>query len=238
MNRRQRLLVLSGDNAKSLSSRFPRRRPWKFLAGLGLVGFGVVMAAKFRGQMKFISSSGSSTTDWPFVIPIGEKVASRKRKYPIRGVILHHTVTSSPQTTYRVFLQRGVSTHFEIAPDGKVWKYLEPETEVAFHTGQAGFNDRFIGVDLTGPPFTEEQIKVLPKFLEYLSKRYGFRLAIYPGWGYNPELASAPDKIEGVFGHAHVQSNKIDPSEGGNVPWFWNKVVASVQGVGGSLAIA
>lgn len=178
--------------------------------------------------LKFRKSLGVGVEGWPFVYPQGPKVASRDRKHSIRGVILHHTVTSSPQVTYNVFLQRGVSSHFEIAPDGRVWKYLEPKTEVAFHTGQPGFNDRFIGVDLTGPPYTQAQMDVLPKFLDYLSRRYGFKLILHPNWGFDSYAANNPSVVEGVFAHAQVQANKQDPSDGKNSPLIWNQIVAKV----------
>lgn len=196
----------------------------RFIAGALLVGGGLILAAQ-----RFRKSMGIGVQEWPFVIPLGQKVDHRSRKYPIRGVILHHTVTSSPSTTYKVFLQRGVSTHFEIAPDGKVWKYLEPDTEVAYHTGQPGFNDRFIGVDLTGPPYTQAQMNILPKFLEYLSKRYNFALVLHPNWGFDAYAAANPSKVEGVYAHAQVQSNKQDPSEGQNTAVVWNKLMASIQ---------
>lgn len=73
--------------------------------------------------------------------------ARTPRKLPIRGIVIHQTITGSAAATERVLRQRGFSTHFEVDRQGRVYRYLDPKLWVAIASNWA--NQQFIGIDVT-----------------------------------------------------------------------------------------
>ena len=57
------------------------------------------------------------------------------RRVRAHQLVLHHSATYDNDSTYRVLLRKGISTHFAIQWDGALDQYLDPVTTYAFHVG-------------------------------------------------------------------------------------------------------
>jgi hypothetical protein len=133
----------------------------------------------------------------------------KKRSGPPNGVVVHHPVTAGADATFRVLVQRGLGTHFEVERDGTVYQYADPVRDVMYHASEQ--NGSKIGVDMTGPDFTDVQLRRTAELIRALAAEIGFPIAT-ADWsqrGYGPEQA-------GVLAHHQtaggVSSGKIDPS--------------------------
>ena len=110
-------------------------------------------------------------------------------------MVIHHTMTSSPQKTLNSWPPRGTriaSTHYEIDTDGTIYEYLDPAKWTAWHSGSktsrdaSGINGLSIGIDLTGnfreiPEESSSQIRSLVSLVNTLSSRFGIPLKVYTG---------------------------------------------------------
>ncbi len=107
------------------------------LAASLVVAAGVVAALEYRKWQRRVQ-----------VIDKNPAFSHRSaRTKPVSAIVIHHTVTGNPKATERVLEQRGFSTHFEVAQDGTVIRYLDPAQWVALASNWA--NDRSIGIDVT-----------------------------------------------------------------------------------------
>lgn len=105
-----------------------------------------------------------------------------KRTKPIRGIVIHYTLTCSAKSTKSVLEQRGFSTNYEVDQEGKVYQYLDPDTQVAWATGGLA-NEHTIGIDVTycdKKPFTPVQMEALRNLVLSLADRYGFPIVVAP----------------------------------------------------------
>jgi len=165
-----------------------------------------------------------------------ERGGWRQRKYQPNLIVLHWTVTFTAHSTFRVLSKRGLSTHFIIDADGKIYQCLDPIEAVAFHAGWT--NDFSIGIDLVNPvmkkyaakeperplietkkanswktvqilDYTPKQKKVLPKFLKELCKLCDIQYA----WInlYNCIDKKSIKGFNGILGHYHISKTKWDP---------------------------
>jgi len=133
-----------------------------------------------------------------------------KRTKPIQYIVVHHSATTSAESTYNVLKKKDLSTHFEVDQSGKVWQYADPATETAWHAGP--WNGRGIGIDLTGPingQFTEAQKATLAQLIRALAAKFNIPLNMQP-WGYSAALD--PDTFKGIVAHANTKATKPDPS--------------------------
>jgi len=127
------------------------------------------------------------------------KVDAGLSKSPRAGapqlMVIHHTMTSSPQKTLNSWPPRGTrvaSTHYEIDTDGTIYEYLDPAKWTAWHAGSktsraaSGINGLSIGIDLTGnfreiPEESSAQIRSLVSLVNTLSSQFGIPLKVYTG---------------------------------------------------------
>jgi hypothetical protein len=148
-------------------------------------------------------------------------VKMRPKDIKINGVVIHHTATSNPVSTFRVLKERGLSTHFEIDKEGTVWQYADPVTDWAFHAGDQ--NKYKIGIDLTGPSFRPIQYDILAQLIKTLAKEIGFEIKVYD-WSQKGFQPTDPGVIAHAQASSGVKAGKIDPSEG-NKPDVWNEII-------------
>jgi len=145
---------------------------------------------------------------------------SSKRTKPVTCIVCHHTVTRTPEATQRVLRARGVSTHYEVGPDGSVYEYLDPATRVAWHA--RAWNSVSVGVDLTGPPgrtdcdpvmpYPEMQVAAFAALVRDLARRFGIPVepVTVRAWKRDPILMNAYLQI---VPHSAIQRGKVDPSD-------------------------
>lgn len=125
------------------------------------------------------------------IIPIQNKMKSNTRTDPVKGIVIHYTLTNSPKQTRAVLESRGFSTNFEVDQDGKIYQYLDPDTRVAWATGGQA-NRWTVGIDVTrplklwnDPTYPPMQMQALRSLVRWLAARYKIPIKV------------APDKIRG-----------------------------------------
>jgi hypothetical protein len=140
-----------------------------------------------------------------FSIPYKLKSETRDTS-KIAYIILHHTGDSSYKQTYTTLLKRGLSVHYILDRDGKVYSVVD-ESRLAYHA--AGMNSVSIGIEIvnTGNKnmlYTEQQYDSLNKLLKGITMRWNI-----------------PYDNEHIIGHFQTAqaktSGKWDPSP--NFEW-------------------
>ena len=113
----------------------------------------------------------------------------------------------SPWRTVADLAAKGASTHFEIAPDGVIYQYFDPDTTETYHASDE--NSWGVGIDLTGDPadHTPQQIKQLRNLLKHL----GLSKKVLKWGGYISKVAGVLDNDFTAVAHASVQGNRGDP---------------------------
>lgn len=105
-----------------------------------------------------------------------------KRSNKIRGIVLHHTVTSSAKSTQYVLEKRGLSTNYEVDQKGNIYEYRSPDDGFAQATG-GNANRWLVAIDVThmsGDPWPTAQVEATRKLVQWLAGRYGLRLKLAP----------------------------------------------------------
>ena len=120
------------------------------------------------------------------IVKVANKFNYNKRTQPIRGIVIHYTLTKSAKQTKAVLEKRGFSTNYEVDQDGKIYEYLDPATRVAWATG-GGANAQTIGIDVTrpysqhaSPDYPPMQMIALRSLVRYLAKRFDFPIVVAP----------------------------------------------------------
>ncbi len=131
------------------------------------------------------------------------------RTKKIRGIVVHHTVTGNPKITERVLQQRGFSTHFEVAQDGTVIRYLDPATYVAWASNWA--NDRAIAIDVTHlshAAWPEVQVAAVARLVGELRDLFpGIPAGVAPDGVQYASWAEVPAGV-GVLRHRNVHATE------------------------------
>ena len=98
---------------------------------------------------------------------------SRRRRGEPQFLVIHHSVTKSPESTFRVLKRKGISIHFEVDKAGTVHKYVDP-SRVAYHSLGKNVNAKSIGIEIThlGGSMTGEQHSSLRKLVTHLCSTY------------------------------------------------------------------
>lgn len=107
--------------------------------------------------------------------------AHRTRVGRPRLIIVHHSDTRTPLATRAALTRAGLSTHYEVGPDGTIYEYLDPARDVAYHAGTA--NGASIGIDLTHrskAPWPEAQIKAAAALVQMLCGDFDIPLKVAP----------------------------------------------------------
>ncbi|MES2960789.1 MAG: N-acetylmuramoyl-L-alanine amidase [Pseudomonadota bacterium] len=97
-------------------------------------------------------------------------------------LVLHHVEADSVEHAIEQFEEHGVSAHFLIAEDGKVFELVD-ENDVAYHAGMSfwkgfeGLNANSIGIEfINSAPFEKKfekiQLQVGLKLCQYLMQKY------------------------------------------------------------------
>lgn len=157
---------------------------------LGLAGSAVVLgltvavvawrrqARRMAVQMRDLSPAFSSFTP---------------RTKPVRGIVIHHTVTGNPKATQRVLENKKIGTHFEVAQDGQVIRYMDPAKYVVEASNWA--NSQAIAIDLTHlshAPWPEVQVAATAQLVAQLVDEFGLAPGVapdgvrYANWGQVP----------------------------------------------------
>jgi hypothetical protein len=143
-----------------------------------------------------------------FSIPY--KLKSETRDTPkIAYIILHHTGDSSYKQTYATLLKRGLSVHYILDRDGKVYSVVD-ESRLAYHA--AGMNSVSIGIEIvnTGNKnmlYTEQQYDSLNKLLKGITMRWNI-----------------PYDNEHIIGHFQTKQGKIDGKWDPSPNFEWAKI--------------
>lgn len=135
---------------------------------------------------------------------------SSRKGSEVHCTIIHYTGGESAESTIRWFqdLRSGVSSHFVIARDGRIFKCVDLD-KAAWHAGRSKspwgkrVNRHSIGIELANKgeeePYTEAQLVALEQLLAWL-KSIGY------------------DAADNLLGHNEIAPDrKIDP--GKHFPW-------------------
>lgn len=128
------------------------------------------------------------------------------RKKPLRGIVIHQTVTGSAKSTEFVLRQRGFSTHFEVDRQGRVYRYLDPAKWVAIASNWA--NEEFIGIDVTHIPkqdWPEEQVAALAALVSELQREFQLPTGVAPDGVRFESAKEVPEDI-GILRHRNVKN--------------------------------
>lgn len=132
-------------------------------------------------------------------------------------IVVHHSETTSADSTLRILRGRGLSTHFEVERDGTIRRYLDPSVAVAWHCG-GGVNSRSIGFDVThhgDQDFPAVQVQAVGKLLASLAAQFGIPLTSPPdGWRAERDAhnrAVLPAGV-GVYRHRNI-GNTVCPAD-------------------------
>ena len=98
---------------------------------------------------------------------------SRRRRGAPKFIVIHHSVTKSPEGTFRVLKHKGISIHFEVDKAGTIYKYVDP-SRVAFHSKGKNVNAKSIGIEIThlGQAMTGPQLSSLRALVTHLCNKY------------------------------------------------------------------
>ena len=108
-------------------------------------------------------------------------VDCRKRSASPKLIVIHHTCTATPEATVRALKAVHYSTHYEVAQDGTIHRYLDPAFVVAYHAAAA--NQRSIGIDVThvsGAAFPEPQILAVRELVQALRLAFAIPMVAAP----------------------------------------------------------
>jgi len=117
------------------------------------------------------------------IISVPNNLNRKPRNTKVEGIVIHHTVTNSAQSTLRVLEKRGYSTNFEVDQSGKIYQYIDPTSEYAIATG-GGANKHTVAIDITtgDSSWPAAQIESAKALIYSLAQKFGF------------EVVPAPDK--------------------------------------------
>lgn len=102
---------------------------------------------------------------------------------PIRGIVVHVTMTRTPAQTVRVLEQRGLSTDFEIDREGRVYQYNRDLRGTFSQATGAGANRHVIAIDLTNSangPWPLAQVQAARDLVHQLARQFGFEIRLAP----------------------------------------------------------
>lgn len=128
-----------------------------------------------------------------------------KRTKTVTQITIHHSDTVKREDTQRILTNRGLSTHFEVDFDGKVYRYLDPAKCRAYHAGWV--NNFTIGIDITHSrkDFPEVQILATIKLVEYLCKKFNIPQVVAKD-GVKYSVEKGIPKTIGIVRHRNVCS--------------------------------
>ena len=64
----------------------------------------------------------------------------RKEDETIIGMVLHYSVCPNADVTEKVFYSSGVSSHYDTDYTGKIFEFVDPKYNIAFHSGKSAWN--------------------------------------------------------------------------------------------------
>lgn len=158
---------------------------WLGLAGSAVILGGVVAGVAWRRQVRRMAVQMRDLN------PAFSSYAARKK--PPRAIVIHHTVTGNPKQTQRVLEKKGASTHFEVAQDGQVIRYMDPAKYVVWASNWA--NDQSIAIDVTHmskAPWPEVQVAATAQLVADLVAEFHIAPRVardgvrYSSWGQVP----------------------------------------------------
>lgn len=138
--------------------------------------------------------------------------------YRVRGVVFHHTAISSTRPHHTLAAWRAkagkqgyeTASHFEITPDGNIFMYYDPATDVLDHAKTSQlytdkgtlrfFKNITVGIDLTG-----DMRITAPTPVQYLSARLLVRY-LANKFDFVPVVKPLPARVT----DAHMSSWKVD----------------------------
>lgn len=136
---------------------------------------------------------------------------ARSSAVTVDRIVLHHTAGSTFESAYSTLNRRGLSVHYIIDKDGKIY-YLIDEKRLASHA--TSYNSRSIGIEIvnTGEkddPFTDMQYASIKSLIEDIAKRW----------------PSIKIDNEYVIGHFEIKENTGDCRKWDPSPNFdWSKI--------------
>jgi N-acetyl-anhydromuramyl-L-alanine amidase AmpD len=131
----------------------------------------------------------------------------RRRRGPVRFVVVHHSNTASAEDTRDVLRRRGLSTHFEVEKDGEVFQYFDPADVVTYHAG--AFNGPSVGVDMTHlhkAPWPDAQVQAGHKLIRDLCERFRLPVMVAPEGVRYRTLQEALASGYTVFRHSNLRN--------------------------------
>ena len=102
---------------------------------------------------------------------------------PVKGIVIHVTMTRSPASTVRVLEGRGLSTDFEVDKAGRVYQYNRDLAGRFSQATGAGANRHVIAIDLTNSasgPWPDAQVQATRDLVHQLARQFGFAVRLAP----------------------------------------------------------
>ncbi|MFF3744990.1 N-acetylmuramoyl-L-alanine amidase [Streptomyces kronopolitis] len=151
---------------------------------------------------------------WVAASPANYRRADRPADYPIDRVVIH-VVQGSFATALRVFQDpdHEAAAHYVVRKDGYLAQTIR-ELDVAFHSGNRGYNERSIGIEHEGfvdrpESFTAAMYASSARLTAAICRRYGF-----------------PADREHLVGHVEVPgTDHTDPGP----HWDWDRYLRLVR---------
>jgi N-acetyl-anhydromuramyl-L-alanine amidase AmpD len=146
----------------------------------------------------------------------------RPLKQEIDAIVIHTTEGPTKKSAIDTLLERGLSAHYVIDPEGNITQLVEL-SERAWHATY--YNDRSIGIEMVGmaaqsTTWNPKNLGALADLVAYLVKKYPTIPVVHP-------LGSSTSfDQKGLVGHSQIQPppDKFDPG-----PYFdWTAFVQSV----------
>ncbi|MEV6314610.1 N-acetylmuramoyl-L-alanine amidase [Streptomyces sp. NPDC051776] len=151
---------------------------------------------------------------WIAASTANRRRADRPADYAIDRVVVH-VVEGSYPVALKVFQdpEHGAATHYVVRKDGHIAQMIR-ELDVAYHTGNRGYNERSIGIEHEGfvdrpGSFTDEMYRSSARLTAGICARYGI-----------------PVDREHIVGHVEVPgTDHTDPGP----HWDWDRYIKLVR---------
>lgn len=155
-----------------------------------MLALGVVLLLMLMGKKAEAKEVTPPTTppippEPPSMPPLIDRQGRLKfipRNRPPVGIVIHHTVVTTPKATEAALKAKGLSTNFEVDQKGNVIMYGDPAVGYAQATG-AHANAHTIGIDVTHgskAPWPAVQVEATRKLVQALAAKFGFPLILAP----------------------------------------------------------
>lgn len=162
--------------------------PTAYLEKVGFDSGKYKQAALNLKYERTLRAESSSTSKRSFPKPsVRNRFTARPGAYGSRNgtdidaIVLHHTAGSTASGAANALNNRGLSVHYIVDKDGKIYQMVGDEKR-AFHAGQGSgkwenANSRSIGIEIVNlgngtDKYTEAQYKALEKLVPHLAQKY------------------------------------------------------------------